>query len=101
MHRLIAALLISGLVANAQKTPQKPDLTVAPIAKLRRQVETTIKSTKPDYTVFIPQLGSEGVMDSGNEHFLVFDGPDGSLMTVWTQSTKEGEPDQHIVFAQS
>ena len=37
----------------------------------------------------------------GNEHFLVFDGPDGSLMAVWTQSTREGAGDHRIVFSRS
>ena len=44
--------------------------------------------------------------DTGNEHFLVFDGPDGSLMAVWTQSSVENysaamPADQHIAFARS
>lgn len=54
--------------------------------------------TKPDFTVYVPRRGAG---DTGNEHFLVFDGPDGSLMAVWTQSTFEGMPDQHIVFSSS
>ena len=60
-----------------------------------------VERTHPDYRVYLPRSsdGSEG--DSGNEHFLVFDGPDGSLMVVWTQSTYEGRPDQHIVFSRS
>jgi len=57
--------------------------------------------THPDYVVFVPKVTDAGVSDTGNEHFLVFDGPDGSLMAVWTQSTHEGQPDQHIVFARS
>ena len=64
-------------------------------------MKATLKSTKPDFVVFVPQLTGSGVSDSGNEHFLVFDGPDESLMAVWTQSTREGAGDQHIVFSQS
>ncbi len=60
-------------------------------------LKTELKRTKPDYVVYVPK----GEDDTGNEHFLVFDGPDGSLMVVWTQSTFEGMPDQHIVFARS
>ncbi|MBU7004841.1 MAG: exo-alpha-sialidase [Theionarchaea archaeon] len=60
-----------------------------------------IRRTKPDYTVFLPSSSDGSAGDSGNEHFLVFDGPDGSLMAVWTQSTYEGRPDQHIVFSRS
>ncbi|NUP99541.1 MAG: exo-alpha-sialidase [Armatimonadetes bacterium] len=60
-----------------------------------------LQRTHPDYVVYVPgsQDGSTG--DTGNEHFLVFDGPDGSLMAVWTQSTIEGRPDQRIVFTRS
>jgi len=57
--------------------------------------------TRPDFVVYAPGSvdGSSG--DTGNEHFLVFDGPDGSLMAVWTQSTFEGRSDQRIVFSRS
>ena len=46
-------------------------------------------------------VAGDKVSDTGNEHFLVFDGPDGSLMTVWTQSSAEAQPDQHIAFSRS
>jgi hypothetical protein len=99
---LLALILAFGACNNvfAQARP-KPDLTVLPVDQLRAHLPVTLKATKPDYTVFVPQLSAQGVQDSGNEHFLAFDGPDGSLMAVWTQSTHEGEPDQHIVFSQS
>ncbi|MBL4575022.1 MAG: exo-alpha-sialidase [Opitutaceae bacterium] len=60
-------------------------------------IKTELNRTHPDYVVYVP----EGEKNTGNEHFLVFDGPDGSLMVIWTQSTYEGMPDQHIVFARS
>lgn len=43
--------------------------------------------TNPDFIVHIPE-GPPLPPKKGtaNEHFLVFDGPDGSLMTVWTQA---------------
>lgn len=62
---------------------------------------TEINRTRPDYVVYRPQSADGSTHDTGNEHFLVFDGPDGSLMAVWTQSTMEGQPDQRIVFARS
>ena len=66
-----------------------------------RDLLQEVRRTHPDYIVYMPgsQDGSTG--DTGNEHFHVFDGPDGSLMAVWTQSTVEGNPDQHIVFSRS
>lgn len=57
--------------------------------------------TRPDYVVYVPKSTDGSTGDTGNEHFLVFDGPDGSLMAVWTQSTREGMQDQRIVFSRS
>ena len=68
------------------------------------------RRTAPDYLAYVPRHwdGSDG--DGLNEHFLVFDGPDDSLMAVWTQSPHpagvarpEGASRQynHIVFARS
>ena len=64
-------------------------------------LERQVGLTHPDYVAFIPDLSDQGLAQTGNEHFLVFDGPDGALMCVWTQSTGEGQPDQHIAFARS
>ena len=68
---------------------------------IKLYLATELARTEPDYVVYVPRSldGSSG--DTGNEHFLVFDGPDGSLMAVWTQSTYEGSSDQRIVFAHS
>ena len=74
---------------------------IASPADLKARIPKQLHITKPDFVVFVPEVTGEKVSDTGNEHFLVFDGPDESLMTVWTQSTHEGEPDQHIVFSQS
>ncbi len=63
--------------------------------------ERQLRSTKPDYVIYVPKSNDGSTHDTGNEHFLVFDGPDGALMAVWTQSTFEGKTDQRIVFAQS
>lgn len=60
-----------------------------------------VQKTKPDFIVFIPKSTDGSSGDTGNEHFLVFNVPDGSLMAVWTQSTFEGKPDQRIVISRS
>ncbi|MCC6679555.1 MAG: exo-alpha-sialidase [Phycisphaeraceae bacterium] len=57
--------------------------------------------TQPDFVIYRPADMSGDAHDTGNEHLLVFDGPDGSLMVIWTQSTREGEADQHIMFSRS
>ena len=66
---------------------------------MNREVE--LRRTRPDYVVYVPRSDDGSTHDTGNEHFLVFDGPDGSLMAVWTQSTYEGQADQRIVFSNS
>jgi hypothetical protein len=78
-----------------------PSLAVPSAAELKQRIDKELRATHPDYVVFVPRVTESGVSDTGNEHFLVFDGPDGSLMAVWTQSTHEGQPDQHIVFSRS
>ncbi len=60
-------------------------------------VEVELRRTKPDYIAYKPTSD----YDTGNEHFLVFDGPDGSLTTVWTQSTHENAGDHRIMFSSS
>ena len=78
----------------------KPDV-IASAADLKARIPAQLHITKPDYIVFVPEVTDDKVSDTGNEHFLVFDGPDGSLMAVWTQSSAEAQPDQHIAFARS
>jgi hypothetical protein len=58
-----------------------------------------LRRTVPDYVVFKPE--TQGSFDSGNQHFLVFNGPDHSLMAIWTQHTNEGAGDHHIAFSRS
>ena len=73
----------------------------------QEELERELHRTEPDYIVFVPDItgdaasSASGATNTGNEHFLVFDGPDGSLMAVWTQSTHEGAGDHHIAFARS
>jgi len=60
-----------------------------------------LAGTEPDYVVYVPKSVDGSTFDTGNEHFLVFDGPDGSLMCVWTQSSYEGAGDHRIMFSTS
>ena len=53
--------------------------------------------SEPDYVVYVPT----GDNDTGNEHFLVREAPDGNLMAVWTQSSYEGAGDHRILLARS
>ncbi len=74
---------------------------IATAADLKARIPSQLAITKPDFVVFVPECTDERVNDTGNEHFLVFDGPDGSLMAVWTQSSAESQPDQHMAFSRS
>jgi hypothetical protein len=95
------SLLFSSAVLTGWSAETNLALIVPPAAQLRQQIRREMRVTRPDYVVFTPQLDADNVADTGNEHFLVFDGPDGSLMAIWTQSTHEGERDHHIVFSKS
>lgn len=64
-------------------------------------LERELARTQPDRVVYVPKSMDGSTGDTGNEHFLVFPGPSGSLMAVWTQSTYEGKADMRIVFATS
>ena len=64
-------------------------------------LDQEIKRSKPDYIVYKPGSVDGSTHDTGNEHFLVFDGPDESLMAIWTQSTYEGACDHRIIFSRS
>ena len=66
-----------------------------------QDMNVEIQRTKPDFVVYRPGSLDGSTGDTGNEHFLAFDGPDGSIMAVWTQSTGEGHGDHRIVFSRS
>jgi hypothetical protein len=90
------------LIAPLQAAPASADLNfISSPLELQRRITQELHATQPDFVVFVPTVTDTGVSDTGNEHFLVFDGPDGSLMAVWTQSSAETQPDQHIAFARS
>ncbi len=96
----LASCIISVCFGQVKKQKVDP-LKTPPAAELKRRMESELRATGPDYVVFVPEVTDAGVSDTGNEHFLVFDGADGSLMAIWTQSTHEGQPDQHIAFSKS
>jgi hypothetical protein len=64
-------------------------------------LDLEIKRTKPDFVVYKPGSLDGSTFDTGNEHFLVTDAPDGALMAVWTQSSYEGAGDHRIMFSRS
>jgi hypothetical protein len=68
---------------------------------LQAILDREIRRSQSDYVVYVPKSVDGSTFDNGNEHFLVFDGPDGSMMAVWTQSTSEGAGDHRIMFSRS
>ena len=102
MQALVLIPLAISIFASPSIAAHKiQPAVIPPAAELKQLIARELYVTQPDYVVFMPQVTEERVTDTGNEHFLVFDGPDGSLMAIWTQSTAEAQPDQHIVFARS
>jgi hypothetical protein len=102
-----SCVAVCGLVAELQAGEQASINAhfIVSSAELKARIAKQLHITKPDFVVFVPEV-SGSASDTGNEHFLVFDGPDGSLMAVWTQSSVENfspdtPPDQHIAFSQS
>jgi len=98
--------------SKSEKAKSKPEAPAAPPAQikdaadLKARIPGQLHASEPDYVVFVPAVDEKGASDTGNEHFLAFDGPDGSLMAIWTQSSMECYSpdlpnDQHISFVRS
>ncbi len=98
---LVVVLLSAGALAADRSAVKSGPNFISAAAALKQRMITELNATRPDFVVFVPTVSNTNVSDTGNEHFLVFDGPDGSLMAVWTQSSAESQPDQHIVFSRS
>jgi len=67
-----------------------------------KHMQREVHRSKPDYIVYVPRSYDGSTNDSHNEHFLVFEGPDGSFMAVWTQSPgAPGSQQNRIMFSRS
>ncbi|MDR1722616.1 MAG: glycoside hydrolase [Tannerella sp.] len=60
-----------------------------------------LRFSKPDYVVFVPEVEPEKVGDMYNDHFQVFETPNGMMFAVWCQASVEGALDQHVAFSRS
>jgi hypothetical protein len=74
---------------------------VAQTPSVKDTLQKEVRRTQPDYIVYVPGSFDGSTHDGHNEHFLVFDGPDGSLMAIWTQNINapDGSVGNRIVFA--
>ncbi len=70
---------------------------------VKEVLQREVRRSQPDYIVYMPGSVDGSTHDCHNEHFLVFDGPDGSLMAIWTQNINapEGPVGNRIVFSRS
>ena len=66
---------------------------------IQATLQRELRRSQPDYIVYVPKSIDGSTFDTGNEHFLVTDAPDGALMAVWTQSTARGRgrPPHHVL----
>ncbi len=84
-----------GVVAG-QTAPSAPT-----DAQVRAILQGELMRSAPDYIVYVPRHWDSSTRDSHNEHLLVFEGPRGWLMAVWTQAQTQPGPDNRIVFSRS
>lgn len=68
---------------------------------MQPDIHTELHRTHPDRIVYSPGTLEAGTGKTGNEQLLVTALSDRVLIAVWTQSTREGQPDHHIVFSRS
>ena len=96
MKKILAAIIVfASILAHAQDSKMNPK-------EMKEYMNKAALRTNPDYVCFVPGSYDRSTRDSDNEHFLVFDGPDGSLMAIWTQHQGTWAENQtHIVFSRS
>ena len=75
-RREILAAAASGATLSAQ----------SPGPEVQERLRQELARSQPDYVCYVPGHWDGSTHDGLNEHFLVFDGPDGSMMAIWTQS---------------
>jgi hypothetical protein len=56
------------------------------VSDVHAHLQHELQKSRPDYVCYVPGHWDGSTHDGLNEHFLVFDGPDGSMMAIWTQS---------------
>lgn len=77
------------------------DKTIAARKAQKPNFKKDVQFTKPDYIVYIPEVEPEKLGDCYNDHFQVFDKPDGMMFALTCQATCEGAQDQHVTFFKS
>lgn len=73
----------------------------ASIVDVRAHLQTELQRSQPDYVVYVPGHYDPSCHDNHNEHFLVFGGPGGKMMAIWTQNVAKPGCANRIVFSSS
>lgn len=106
--------LISSLTVSVGSAQQSSDLNdwkneyakrIESTLNARRAQKPTfekdVQTTNPDFIVYIPKVEPEKLGDCYNDHFQVFEGPNGVLFATTCQATCEGALDQHVAMFRS
>jgi len=95
-RRILAAAAAAAPAARVYAESPSP-------AEVKQTLARELERTHPDFIAYVPRHWDGSGNDSHNEHFLVFDGPGGKRMAVWTQSPGiPGRGQQNrIMFAHS
>ena len=97
--RVVAAITVAaGLMATWGRADEASRTDTREMQKV---LQREVQRSEPDYIGYLPRSWDGSTHDSHNEHYLVFEGHDGSLMAVWTQSLVFGKAKNRIVFSRS
>jgi hypothetical protein len=93
----------SGTVLGIAMLLAVSGITPAQQPGVKETLQREVQRSQPDYIVYVPGSYDGSTHDGHNEHFLVFDGGDGSLMAIWTQNINapDGPVANRIVFSRS
>lgn len=105
------AAVFCSKISSAQQSSSVDDWKAEYAARIKSTLEQRAKqkpsfaedvlTSHPDFIVYIPKVEPEVLGDCYNDHFQVFDGPDGVLFATTCQATCEGALDQHVTLFRS
>ncbi|MDO4574544.1 MAG: sialidase family protein [Planctomycetia bacterium] len=114
MKRFLWVLLVlgfAGVMGYAQQTADKKkwaeeyqkriDATIASRKAQKQNDPNDLYYSRPDFVVYRPAVKPEVIGDCYNDHFQVFDGPNGAMFALTCQATCEGALDQHVSLFKS
>ena len=100
-HSLVFAQQSASIDDWRAEYSERVKATIERRSREKSNFQNDVRTTNPDFIVYIPRVAPEILGDCYNDHFQVFDGPDGRLFATTCQATCEGSLDQHIAFFRS